>query len=35
VCIFCAGVYGMIGDDPCEPTEVEAGTWGALKGMFE
>ena len=34
--IFCAGVYGMIGDDPCEPVvATEASTWGGIKGMFE
>jgi hypothetical protein len=34
--IFCAGVYGMVGDDPCEPVvATEASTWGGIKGMFE
>ena len=35
MCIFCAGVYGFIGDDPCEPTGTEVSTWGEIKGMFE
>jgi hypothetical protein len=35
VCIFCAGVYGAIGDDPCEPTGTETSTWSEIKGMFE
>jgi hypothetical protein len=34
-CVFCAGVYGAIGDDPCEPTGTEVSTWGEIKGMFE
>ena len=34
-CNFCAGVYGLIGDDPCEPTGTEVSTWGEIKGMFE
>jgi hypothetical protein len=36
--IFCAGVYGMVGDDPCDycdPSATEASTWGGIKGMFE
>ncbi len=32
--IFCAGVFGASGDDPCEPTAVEPTTWGSIKGMF-
>ena len=35
ICNFCAGVYGFIGDDPCEPTGTEVSTWGEIKGMFE
>ena len=34
-CIFCASVYGMIGDDPCEPTRTEPASWGSIKAMFE
>ena len=34
-CIFCAGVYGLIGDDPCLPTATSPSTWGEIKGMFE
>jgi hypothetical protein len=34
-CNFCAGVYGLIGDDPCEPTGTEPSTWSEIKGMFE
>jgi hypothetical protein len=35
--IFCAGVYGMVGDDPCEggASATETSTWGGIKGMFE
>jgi hypothetical protein len=33
--IFCAGVYGSIGDDPCAPTATETSTWGEIKGIFE
>ena len=34
--IFCAGVYGEIGDDPCEPVvATEASTWGGIKGVFK
>ena len=35
--IFCAGVYGMIGDDPCEAgaSATEASTWGGIKAIFE
>jgi len=35
MCFFCAGVYGDVGDDPCEPTATEASTWGGIKGMFK
>jgi hypothetical protein len=35
ICIFCAGVYGAIGDDPCEPTRTRATSWGSIKAMFE
>ena len=35
LCIFCAGVYGMVGDDPCSPTATEASTWGGIKSMFK
>ena len=35
VCIFCAGVYGMIGDDPCAPTRTQPTNWGSIKAMFE
>ncbi|HVP56699.1 MAG TPA: hypothetical protein VMU02_01270 [bacterium] len=30
----CAGVGGMVGDDPCKPVGVEPGTWGGIKGIF-
>jgi hypothetical protein len=36
--VFCAGVFGEVGDDPCEPCEptaTEPTTWGAIKSMFE
>ena len=33
--IFCAGVYGETGEDPCEPvTATETSTWGAIKNIF-
>jgi hypothetical protein len=35
MCIFCAGVYGMTGDDPCGPTGSEPSTWGEIKGLFD
>jgi len=35
ICNFCAGVYGLVGDDPCEPTGTETSSWGEIKGMFE
>jgi uncharacterized repeat protein (TIGR01451 family) len=34
MCNFCAGVYGEIGDDPCQPTSVQPTSWGAIKAMF-
>jgi hypothetical protein len=34
-CIRCAGLGGLIGDDPCEPTATEATTWSEIKGLFE
>ena len=35
ICLFCAGVCGEFGDDPCEPTAVEPSTWGSIKNMFK
>jgi hypothetical protein len=35
MCIFCAGVFGAIGDDPCAPTATEPSTWGGIKSMFK
>ncbi len=35
ICVFCAGVFGAIGDDPCAPTATEASTWGGIKSMFK
>jgi hypothetical protein len=33
--IFCAGLYGETGEDPCEPvTATETSTWGAIKSIF-
>jgi hypothetical protein len=32
---FCAGVYGLIGDDPCPPVGTSQDRWGAIKGTFE
>jgi hypothetical protein len=36
-CVYCAGVYGAVGDDPCEPcaTAIEPSTWGGIKAVFE
>ena len=34
-CVFCAGIGGYIGDDPCEPTTTRATTWGEIKSMFK
>ena len=31
---ICAGVYGEVGDDPCEPA-TEAATWSAIKQIFK
>jgi hypothetical protein len=31
---FCAGIGGYIGDDPCA-ISTDAGSWGAIKAMFE
>ena len=35
--VFCAGVYGMDGDDPCEcpASATETSTWGGIKGVFK
>jgi hypothetical protein len=35
VSIFCAGVFGVIGDDPCTPNAATPKSWGAVKSMFE
>jgi hypothetical protein len=35
ICVFCAGIGGFIGDDPCWPTGTEQSTWGSIKSMFE
>lgn len=35
ICIFCAGIGGYQGDDPCEPTATEQSTWGSIKSMFK
>jgi hypothetical protein len=35
ICVFCAGVQGMIGDDPCDPTGIEQSTWGGIKAIFD
>ena len=34
ICLFCAGIGGYIGDDPCWPTGAEQSTWGNIKSMF-
>jgi hypothetical protein len=33
--VHCAGIGGMIGDDPCRPVSSEASTWGKIKVIFE
>jgi hypothetical protein len=35
ICVFCAGIGGFFGDDPCEETPNEVGTWGSIKSMFK
>ena len=35
ITIFCAGVYGAIGDDPCLPDAVTPKTWGGIKSIFK
>jgi hypothetical protein len=35
ICLFCAGIGGYIGDDPCWPTATEPSTWGGIKSIFE
>ena len=32
---YCAGIGGEPGQDPCQPTAIEASTWGAIKSMFK
>jgi hypothetical protein len=32
---FCAGVYGVIGDDPCPPVGTSEDTWSGIKHVFE
>jgi hypothetical protein len=34
-CVFCAGVGGYVGDDPCDPTATAPSTWSEIKGLFE
>ena len=35
--VFCAGVYGATGDDPCGggASATEQSTWGGIKSIFE
>jgi hypothetical protein len=33
--VHCAGVGGMIGDDPCRPVSREPRTWGEIKSIFK
>jgi len=33
--VYCAGVYGVMGDDPCAATAADAATWGGIKSMLE
>jgi len=34
-CTRCAGLGGLVGDDPCEPTGAESSTWSEIKELFE
>jgi hypothetical protein len=34
IAAHCAGIGGMIGDDPCMPVAGEPGTWGGIKSIF-
>ena len=37
VCLYCAGIGGTIGDDPCEPcgpSGMSRQTWGGIKNLF-
>ena len=31
----CAGIGGIIGDDPCEVTATQPSTWGEIKSIFK
>jgi hypothetical protein len=35
--VFCAGVFGEVGDDPCDAgaSATEQSTWGGIKSIFE
>jgi hypothetical protein len=35
--VFCSGVYGELGDDPCDAgaSATETSTWGGIKGVFK
>jgi len=35
MCLSCAGIGGVIGDDPCRPTATQPSTWGEIKSMFK
>jgi hypothetical protein len=32
---YCAGLYGLIGDDPCLPNANMPKSWGGIKSLFE
>ena len=34
-CVFNAGVCGLIGDDPCGPTQTDSHVWGDIKALFK
>jgi hypothetical protein len=34
-CTRCAGLGGLVGDDPCEVTGTAPSTWSEIKGLFE
>jgi hypothetical protein len=33
--IFCAGIAGALGDDPCLTTSIRPTTWGGIKAMYK
>ena len=33
-CVFGAGVYGAVGDDPCGPSAIGPASWSRIKALF-